>query len=80
MNTMERRKVERTPSSELKRELNDNQLMTLQSLEQVGWQIKFIRRPENQAKIAVVSDGMKDSYGEIEADGTLNERHEFRIR
>ena len=80
MNFVERRKIDSVSSTELKRELNEDQLMTLRSLEQFGWQIKFIRRPPNQPKVAVVFDSASQCYGEIESDGTLNEKHDFNVR
>ncbi len=76
----ERRRLEKERSAELKRELNEDQLMTLRGLEQFGWELKFIRRPPFQAKVAVVFDGDRKSYGIIEADGTLNEKNELTIR
>lgn len=80
MNYVERRKIESIPVSELKKELNELQLATLESLEPFGWQIKFIRRPFNLPKVAVVFDNASLSYGEIEIDGTLNEKHNFSVR
>ena len=77
---MERRKTLKELSSVLKRELNEAQLSTLQGLEQFGWELKFIRRPPFQAKVAVVFDGDRKSYAVIEADGTLNEKNELNIR
>ena len=80
MNYVERRKIESIPVSELKKELNELQLATLDSLEPFDWQIKFIRRPFNLPKVAVVFDNASLSYGEIEIDGTLNEKHNFSVR
>lgn len=76
----ERRRLDKERSTELKRELNEDQLMTLRGLEQFGWELKFIRRPPFQAKVAVVFDGDRKSYAVIEADGTLNEKNELNIR
>lgn len=76
----ERRRLEKERSAELKRELNQDQLMTLRGLEQFGWELKFIRRPPFLPKVAVVFDGDRKSYAIIEADGTLNEKDELNIR
>lgn len=76
----ERRRLDKERSTELKRELNEDQLMTLRGLEQFGWELKFIRRPPFQAKVAVVFDGDRKSYAVIEADGTLNEKNDLNIR
>lgn len=80
MGDSERRKIERERSTELKRELNSDQLMTLRGLEQFGWELKFIRRPPFQPKVAVVFDGDRKSYAIIEADGSLNEKNDLNIR
>ena len=50
----ERRRLDKERSAELKRELNEDQLITLRGLEQFGWELKFIRRPPFLAKVAVV--------------------------
>lgn len=80
MSDSERRRLDKERSVELKRELNDDQLMTLRGLEQFGWELKFIRRPPFQPKVAVVFDGDRRSYAIIEADGSLNEKNELTIR
>lgn len=80
MSENERRKLDKERSAELKKELNADQLMTLRGLEQFGWELKFIRRPPFQAKVAVVFDGDRKSFGIIEADGALNEKNDLNIR
>ncbi|MEO6172090.1 MAG: hypothetical protein ABIP02_03140 [Arenimonas sp.] len=76
----ERRRIDKERSAELKRELNEDQLMTLRGLEQFGWELKFIRRPPFQPNVAVVFDGDRKSFAIIEADGSLNEKNELNIR
>lgn len=76
----ERRRLDKERSAELKRELNEDQLMTLRGIEQFGWELKFIRRPSFLTKVAVVFDGDRKSYAVIEEDGTLNEKKELDIR
>ena len=73
MSEAERRKIEKARSVELKRELNTNQLVTLQGLERFGWELKFIRRPMFQPSIAVVFDSDRKTYAILEPDGSLNE-------
>lgn len=80
MSASERRTLDKERSAELKRELNEDQIMTLRGLEQFGWELKFIRRPPFQAKVAVVFDGDRKSFAIIEADGSLNEKNELVIR
>jgi hypothetical protein len=77
---IERRKAERELSNVLKRDLNEAQLMTLQSLEHFGWELKFVRRKPFQAPVAVVFDGDRKKFAVLEADGTLNEEPGFEIR
>lgn len=77
---IERRKAQRELSSSLKRELNEAQLVTLQGLEQFGWELKFVRRKPFQTPIAVVFDGDRKHFAVLEIDGKLNENPDFEIR
>lgn len=76
----ERRMTAPKPGSILKRELNDDQLLTLNELEKFGWELKFVRRPPFQPVVPVVFDGDRKQFAVIEADGTLNENPGFVIR
>lgn len=76
----ERRTLEASRSSALKRELNDEQLITLRELEKFGWELKFVRRPPFQPSIPVVFDADRKRYAVLEADGTLNENPGFTVR
>ena len=76
----ERRTGTHKSGRELRNELNDAQLETLNELERFGWQLKFIRRPMFQPSIPVVFDGDRKTFGVLEADGTLNEHPPFTIR
>ncbi len=67
----ERRRAEKERSSALKRQLNDAQLATLNTLERFGWEIKFIRR--EPAKIAVLFDPDVRKYAILGDDGELDE-------
>ena len=78
--TDERRKDADRNKCELRAELNDAQLETLNGLERFGWELKFIRRPLFQASIPVVFDGDRSTYAVLEADGKLNEHPPFDIR
>ena len=64
----------------LKRELNDDQRLTLAELEGFGWELKFVRRPMFQDSIPVVLDSQRRNFAVIEPDGTLNERPALNIR
>ena len=50
------------------------------SVEEPGWQLKFVRRPLFQPSIPVVFDGDRKHYAVLEPDGTLNEHPAFTIR
>jgi hypothetical protein len=77
---IERRKAEKDLSRSLKRELNEAQRETLESLEHFGWELKFIRRKAFQPCVAVVLDGERKNFAVLEADGTLNENPGIKIR
>ncbi len=68
------------PGSVMKRQLNDDQLLTLAELEGFGWELKFIRRPMFQEPVAVVFDSDRKRFAVLEPDGTLNENPGFDIR
>lgn len=74
------RKTEKELTSLLKRELNEEQRLTLADLERFGWELKFIRRPLFQPSIAVVFDSDRKRFAVLEPDGTLNENPGITIR
>lgn len=76
----ERRTAIAKSGRELRADLNDAQLETLNELERFGWQLKFVRRPMFQPSIPVVFDGDRKHYAVLEPDGTLNEHPAFNIR
>ena len=80
MGEIERRKLQKQLSSVLKRELNDAQRDTLGSLEQFGWELKFVRRKPFQPPVAVVFDGDRKKFAVLEPNGELNENPGFEIR
>lgn len=75
----DRRRAEKERSSALKRQLNDAQLATLNTLERFGWEIKFIRRmPEG--KVAVLFDPDVRKYAVLGDDGELDESPRIPFR
>lgn len=76
----ERRKQEKELSIVLKRQLNEDQRMTLSSLESFGWELKFIRRSPSGPPVAVIFDGDRKKFAVLEANGSLNENPNFDIR
>jgi hypothetical protein len=75
-----RRKTEKELAILLKRELNEEQRLTLADIERFGWELKFIRRPLFQQSIAVVFDSDRKCFAVLEPDGTLNENPGITIR
>ena len=75
-----RRKTEKELALSLKRELNEEQRMTLSEIERFGWELKFIRHPMFLPSIAVVFDSDRRCFAVLEHDGTLNENPGIVIR
>lgn len=80
MNDRERRSDTTPTSQELRKLLNEDQLMTLRELERFGWELKFIRRPPFQEMIPVVFDGDRKSFSILRVDGTLEDNPGIAIR
>ena len=78
--TTRERRAEQARGSALKRELNEEQLITLNELERFGWELKFVRRPPFQPSIPVVFDADRKTWAVLMPDGTLNENPGFKIR
>ncbi|HEY2344552.1 MAG TPA: hypothetical protein VGH80_01565 [Xanthomonadaceae bacterium] len=76
----EKRHAIRESCYSLKRELNDDQRMTLAEIEGFGWELKFIRRPMFMDSVPVVFEPGRGHFAIIEPDGTLNERPAIEIR
>ena len=76
----ERRRLAKELSIVLKRQLNQEQLLTLSSLESFGWELKFIRKPAFGPSIAVIFDADRKTFAVLEPDGEINESPGFEIR
>ena len=75
----DRRRAEKERSSALKRQLNDAQLATLNTLERFGWEIKFIRStPEGRMPVLYDPDVRK--YAILREDGELDETPRITFR
>lgn len=68
----EKRKGDKPIPDDIKNYLNDAQLSQLHTIENFGWEIKYIRRPLFQEHIVVVTSAEGDSIGVLEEDGRLN--------
>ena len=75
----ERRHTETERSAALKRQLNDAQLATLNTLERFGWEIKFIRRTPT-GTLPVLFDPDTRKYAVLNDAGELNENHGITFR
>ncbi|MFK3649451.1 hypothetical protein ACI2IY_13605 [Lysobacter enzymogenes] len=60
--------------------LNRAQRDALATLEQLGWDLRFVRRPMFLDPIPVVFQRDGERFVVIESDGSLNENPGFRIR
>lgn len=82
MTDRERRKAdaELVNPAGLRAGLNRAQLDALATLEQLGWTLRFVRRPLFQQPIPVVFRRDGGKFVVIESDGSLNETPDFQIR
>lgn len=77
--TTERRRGEEARAA-LKRQLNEDQRITLSEIERYGWELKFIRHPPFAPAVPVVFDGERKRFAVLEPDGTLNDNPAITIR
>ncbi|WP_159016250.1 hypothetical protein [Cognatiluteimonas profundi] len=78
--TADRRLPINESSGVLKRGLNEEQLLTLYTLERFGWELKFIRGSASH-KEAVLFDPDSRKYAVLGVDGTVDDNpifHRFR--
>ena len=75
----ERRNAEKERSAVLKRQLNDSQLATLNTLERFGWEIKFIRRTPT-GKLPVLFDPDTRKFAILGEHGELDENPQITFR
>ena len=77
--TLERRHDQHLRESSLKRDINDDQLGTLETLERFGWTLKFVRKTP-AGPLAAVHDPDQHCLAVIEPDGLLNENSSASFR
>lgn len=75
----ERRSAQKERAAVLKRQLNDAQLATLNTLERFGWEIKFIRRTPT-GKLPVLFDPDTRKFAVLNDAGELDENHGITFR
>ncbi|WNH48664.1 MULTISPECIES: hypothetical protein [Stenotrophomonas] len=78
MNTPERRKP--IDPAALREGLSAEQRHTVDTLEQFGWQLRFVRRPIFRDAVPVLYDRSGQKYVVVQADGTLDESQTLKIR
>jgi hypothetical protein len=76
---LDRRQEEMQRESALKRNINVDQLLTLQVLERFGWTLRFVRKSK-LGPLAAVYDPEKHCLAIIEPDGVLNENPQLAFR
>jgi hypothetical protein len=76
---LDRRQEENLRESALKRNLNEDQIATLATLERFGWSVKFVRKSP-LGPLAAVYDPEKRTLAVIEPDGRLNENPQLSFR
>lgn len=60
--------------------LNELQLLALRRIENFGWELKFVRRPDLQHILPLVSNAEGTTIGVLEEDGRVNLEHDVRLR
>lgn len=60
--------------------LNEAQLCALRRVEELGWQLQFVRRPMFQDPVPVVVSVNGEQHAVLEEDGTINMHPDLVIR
>lgn len=76
----ERRRQSPLDPASLRAGLTAAQVKALETLEQFGWTLRFVRRPMFMDPVPVAFDRGGRRWVVIEADGSLNENPGFKIR
>lgn len=76
----ERRRDAPMDPEALREGLTAAQAKALETLEQFGWTLRFVRRPMFMDPVPVAFDRDGEKWVVIEPDGRLNEDPGFRIR
>jgi hypothetical protein len=68
----DRRGVEVPVPANLRQYLNDFQMLALDRMKGLGWELKFVRHPMFQQPVPVIFHAENDEHAMIEEDGTIN--------
>ena len=76
----DRRNREIPVPANLREYLNDFQMLALDRMKGLGWELKFIRHPIFQQPVPVIVNRETDEHALIEEDGTINKNPFIDIR
>jgi hypothetical protein len=76
----DRRNKEIPVPANLREYLNDFQMLALDRMKGLGWELKFIRHPIFQQPVPVIVNRETDEHAMIEEDGTINKKPFIDIR
>ena len=60
--------------------LNEAQLLMLGKMRELGWELKFVRRPMMEDTVPVLFHPDGSEYGILESDGSLNTQTNISVR
>ncbi len=76
----DRRGKEVPVPANLREYLNDFQMLALDRMQGMGWELKFVRHPMFQQPVPVIYHSENHEHALIEEDGTINKKPFFEIR
>jgi hypothetical protein len=60
--------------------LNEQQMRSLNQIENFGWHLHFVRRPLFQDPVVVIVSAEGDRFGTLETDGRIEIKNQFDLR
>ena len=60
--------------------LNDAQLVMLRKMQELGWELKFVRRPMTEDRVPVLFHPGSNDFGILADDGTLDTQTNISVR
>lgn len=76
----DKRKDGKPIPDDVKNYMNNVQLAQLHTIENFGWELKYIRHPLFQEPVVIVTNAEGSSIGVLEDDGRLNLEPDIEIR
>jgi len=65
---------------DLEEMLNEAQLLMLGKMQEPGWELRFVRRPNPEDIIPVLFHPLGNEFGILEDDGSLNMQPDISVR